>query len=222
MFKWGVEMMLIRPEVWQGLQAVAGLQAGRGKGRESKNIEPVPLEIVEATIKHMPGVFADIAKVQLHSGARAGEILIMRTCDIDQAGDVWKYTPSVHKNAWRGQERRVVLGPMAQTILQRYLRFDNPEEYVFKPGMARKRRQNHLRPHYQVCEYDKAIGRACKKAKVPHWSSHQLRRLAAQSAEREIGTEAARAYLGHKSVNMAAHYSGIDLKAAAEVAKRIG
>jgi hypothetical protein len=46
--------------------------------------------------------------------------------------------------------------------------------------------------------------------------------LAAQIAEREISLEGARAYLEQKTVNMVAHYSGIDLKAAAEVAKRIG
>jgi integrase len=73
-----------------------------------------------------------------------------------------------------------------------------------------------------VTDFDKAIGRGCRKAGVPHWSSHQLRHLAAQLAEQEVSIEGARAYLGQKSVNMATHYAGIDLKAAAEVAKRIG
>ena len=60
------------------------------------------------------------------------------------------------------------------------------------------------------------------RATVPHWSSHQLRHLAAQLAEREISVEGARNYVGHKTIALATHYSGIDLQAAAEVARRIG
>ena len=96
------------------------------------------------------------------------------------------------------------------------------EAFLFRPGTVRPRVKIKYRDHYSVCDYDKTIGRACKKANVPHWSSHQLRHLAAQLAEREIGIEGARAYLGQKSVNMTTHYAGIDMKAAAEVAKRIG
>lgn len=222
MFKWAASMMLIPASVWHGLQSVSGLQAGRGTGRESKDVKPVPVDDAEATIKHMPEVFAAIANVQLYSGARAGEILQMRTCDIDQLGDVWTFTPSTHKNAWRGQTRQLVLGPRAQLVLRRYLRTDAPMEFLFKPGMGRKRTQSNLRPCYRVCEYDKVIARGCEKAKVAKWSSHQLRHLAAGLAEREINIEGARAYLGQKNVNMTTHYAGIDLKTAKEVAKRIG
>jgi integrase len=222
LYKWSVEMMLVPASVWHGLQAVSGLQAGRGKWKESEEIEPVPLETVEATIKQLPEVFADIAKVQLFSGARAGEVLLMRTCDIDQFGEIWTLEPMTHKNAWRGHKRQLVLGPRAQLVLRRYLRPDEPDEYLFKPGMGRKRKQTNLRRHYRVCEYDKAIARASIKANVTHWSSHQLRYLAARLAEKETSIEAARAYLGQKNINIAAHYAGIDLKIAADVAKRIG
>jgi integrase len=222
LFKWAASMMLAPAAVWHGLQSVSGLQAGRGKARESKPVEAVPLEHVEATLANLAEIFADIVRVQLYSGARAGEVLRMRTCDIDQAGDVWVYAPSSHKNAWRGHKRRLVMGPRAQLILRRYLRPDAPEAFLFRPGTIRPGGRIAHRANYTVTDYDKAIGRACKKARVPHWSSHQLRHLAAQLAEREVSLEGARAYLGQKSVNMAAHYSGIDVKAAGEVAKRIG
>lgn len=224
LFKWGAEMMLVSPTVWHGLQAVSGLQAGRGQARESVEIEPVPLEVVETTLPCLPEVFADIVRTQMYSGARAGEILKMRTCDIDRdtAKDVWIFAPSSHKNAWRRHKRKIVFGPRAQLVLRKYLTLDAPEAFLFRPGMGRTRKQTNLRPCYNVVELDKAIGRACVKAGVPHWSSHQLRHLAARLAEKEISIEGARAYLGQKSINMAAHYSGIDVKAAAEVARRIG
>ncbi|MBM4296842.1 MAG: hypothetical protein FJ143_03790, partial [Deltaproteobacteria bacterium] len=224
LFKWGAEMMLVSPSVWHGLQAVSGLQAGRGLARESAEIEPVPLEIVEATLDHLPEVFADIVRTQMYSGARAGEILKMRACDIDTEAspDVWVYSPANHKNAWRGHKRKIVFGPRAQLVLRKYLTPEAPEAFLFRPGMGRTRTQANLRPTYNVVDLDKAIGRACKKADVPHWSSHRLRHLAARLAEKETSIEGARAYLGQKSINMAAHYSGIDVNAAAEVARKIG
>ena len=219
--------MLIPATVWHGLQAVAGLQAGRGKARESTDVEPVPVAHVEATLPHLPEIYVDLIHVQLYAGARVGEILKMRTCDIDQnaADDVWIYSPSSHKSAGRGHKRRLVLGPRCQDILRRYVRPAEPEQFLFRPcdtEYAKARPRMDFRERYTVDVVDRAISRACKKANVPHWSSHQLRHLAAQLAEREIGIEGARAYLGQKSVNMTTHYAGIDMKAAAEVAKRIG
>ena len=224
MFKWAGEMMFVSPVVWHGLQCVSGLQAGRGPARESKAVEPIPLEQVEKTLPHLPEVFADIVRTQMYSGARAGEILRLRTCDIDKEStpDVWVFSPPKHKNAHRGHKRNIVFGPLAQLVLTKYLRPDTPEEYLFRPGMGRPRKQTNLCPYYETDDFDKAIGRAAKKAGVPHWSSHDLRRLAARLAEKETSLDGARAYLGQKSINMAAHYSGIDVKAAAKVAKKIG
>jgi len=224
LFKWAAELMLIPASVWHGLQAVSGLQAGRGKARESKEIQAVPLDHVEKTLTKLPEIYGDIIKVQLHSGARAGEVLGMRTIDIDKtaAADVWVYSPASHKNQWRGHKRKIVFGPRAQLFLRKYLRPDAPEEPLFKPGTVRPGGKMKHRQSYSVSDLDKASGRACVKAGVPHWSSHQLRHLAAQLAEHELSLEGARAYLGHKTIALTTHYSGIDLKAAAEVARKIG
>jgi integrase len=133
-------------------------------------------------------------RLQLYAGARAGEILKMRSCDINKEAtlDVWVFAPSSHKNAWRGHKRKIVFGPRAQLILRKYLAPDAAEAFLFRPGMGRPRMQTNLRPCYNVTELDKAIGRAVKKAGVPHWSSHQLRHLAARLAEKEISIEGAR------------------------------
>jgi integrase len=71
-------------------------------------------------------------------------------------------------------------------------------------------------------KYDLAIARAAERAGVPHWSSHDLRRLAARLVEQQIGLESARQFLGHKGADLTAMYSGLDVEAAAEVAKRVG
>jgi len=68
----------------------------------------------------------------------------------------------------------------------------------------------------------RAVTRGAKAAKVPHWHPHQLRHTAALLIEREHGAEAARATLGHRTLNMTLHYAGIDLRRAAEVAAKMG
>ena len=180
--------------------------------------------MVKATLAQLPEIYGDIIKTQLYSGARAGEILKMRTVDIDQDadGEVWVYSPATHKNLWRGHKRKIVFGPKTKLILRKYLRPDEPEVCLFRPGTIRPGGKKEHRQQYSVVDFDKAIGRACLKAGVPHWSSHQLRHLAAQLAEHEVSIEGARAYLGHKTIALTTHYSGLDVKAAAEVARKIG
>ena len=67
-----------------------------------------------------------------------------------------------------------------------------------------------------------AIRAACKKARAPRWHTHQLRHTAALEISRQHGLEAARAILGHRTVQMSAHYSGLDQTTAAEVMAKIG
>ena len=45
-------------------------------------------------------------EVQLLTGARPGEVLIMRGCDLDMTGDVWEFTPPATR-----QSTTVVAGP---------------------------------------------------------------------------------------------------------------
>jgi hypothetical protein len=51
-FKWSVANEMIPPHIYQALQAVPGLRRGRTAAPESKPVQPVPMERVEATIKH--------------------------------------------------------------------------------------------------------------------------------------------------------------------------
>jgi hypothetical protein len=46
--------------------------------------------------------------------------------------------------------------------------------------------------------------------------------LAARTAEHELSLEKARSFLGHKGADLTAMYAGLNVDAAAEVAKKIG
>jgi integrase len=141
-FRWAVEQELVPPSVLQGLAAVRGLQRGRSSARETEPIKPVPQAFVDATLPHLRPQVAAMVRLQLLTGMRPGEVVIMRGLDIDMTGKVWLYRPGsdqgphgAHKTAWRGHTRIVPLGPRAQEVLRPWLRL-NVTEYLFQPREA--------------------------------------------------------------------------------------
>ncbi|WLD13130.1 site-specific integrase [Planctellipticum variicoloris] len=186
LFAWGVENERVPAAVYQSLQAVAGLRRGRSKARESAPVAPVPQGTVDATLPHLPGVVADMVRLQLLCGARPGEICSIRPCDITRGlNGVWTYRPATHKTEHHGRERRIFIGPEGQAVLSRYLDRD-PEAYCFWPAeadaernavrranrrspltpsqAARKRKGRTHRARYTKDTYNRAVGRGCEMA----------------------------------------------------------
>ena len=132
-----------------------------------------------------------LIQLQLLTGARSGELVVLRPCDLDRSAPVWIYRPAEHKTSHHGHERVVYLGPQAQDVLRPFL-LRWPEEFCFSPAEDeearrgqpdRPRRPGRLpRERYDADSYGNAIRRACKKAKVPHWHPHQLRHAAQRTS----------------------------------------
>jgi integrase len=142
MFKWAASKRMVPLEVHQLLSTVEGLRAGRSAARETPKVRAVPLAWVEATLPYLRPQVRAMVELQLAAGMRPGEVMIMRTIDLDTSGDVWLYKPGsdqgehgTHKTAWRGHDRVICLGPKAQKILEPYLRL-NLAEYLFQPREA--------------------------------------------------------------------------------------
>jgi integrase len=187
LFKWAVENELVPPTVYHGLLAVRGLQRGRTEARETEPVKPVPLAHVEAILPFLRPTVANMVRLQLFTGMRPGEVVIMRGIDIDMTGPVWLYRPESHKTAHRGHHRVVAIGPKGQEIVKNYLK-PNVEAYLFSPRetvaafiiekrlkrkskvqpsqRCRKKRRPQHRPgeKYDVGAYGKAIARACDQA----------------------------------------------------------
>jgi integrase len=139
MFKWAVENELVPPSVLLGLQAVRGLQHGRSQARETEPVKPVPEAFVEATLPHVRPPVAAMIRLQLLTGMRPGEVVIMRAIDLDMTGKVSLYRPGsdqgahgVHKTAHHGQDRVIPIGPRGQEILRQWLKPDL-YAYLFSP-----------------------------------------------------------------------------------------
>ncbi|WP_430454211.1 tyrosine-type recombinase/integrase [Rhodopirellula europaea] len=140
LFKWAVGEELIPPSVHQGLLAVDGLQRGRCQVREADPILPVALEVVEATLPHLPRVTADMIRFQLLTGARPGEVCAMTPACLHRDGEVWEYRVSGHKTEHHGRSRTVFIGPDAQSILGPYL-FRDADTVCFSMAEAVEQRR---------------------------------------------------------------------------------
>jgi integrase len=146
MFKWAVENDLLPARVHQALCAVAPLKRGRTPARESEPVKPVARAVVEDTLPILRPLLADMVRLQVETGMRSGELVIMRAIDIDRAGPVWLYRPSAHKTQHHGHERAIAIGPRGQEIIKRHLK-PNVEAHLFSPAdsvaefRARQRRE---------------------------------------------------------------------------------
>jgi len=247
MFRWGVENELVSPIVRDALQAVSGLARGRSSARESEPVRPVPQAFVDAVKPFVSGQVWTVIQLQTFTGMRPGEVLAMRTCDLDVSGSVWVYSLAEHKNAWRGHERKIHLGPRAQSVLKPWLRTDlqaflfQPREAMAAlraerararktprscgniPGSNRKRKpEKSPGERYTPRSYHQAIRVACRKAGVEAWHPHQLRHNAATWLRKEFGIDVARVVLGHRSPRITETCAELDHAKAAEVMARVG
>ncbi len=194
-FKWGTENELVPAAVFQALQAVSGLRRGRSQAKESVPVKPVAEAYIDAVLPFVSRQVAAMIQLQLVTGMRPGEVVMIRGCDLDRTGSAWTYTPATHKTEHHDIERPIYLGPKAQEILMPFLRLD-PTLYVFDPreaeaersALRRKLRKTPLTPsqarrrrnrrpevapgdRYTTDSYRRAVSRACQLADR---KSHQL------------------------------------------------
>tara|TARA_R110002111_G_scaffold244674_1_gene306917 strand:+ start:114 stop:1361 length:1248 start_codon:yes stop_codon:yes gene_type:complete len=189
MFKWAASRELIPITTHQSISTLESLKRGRCKARETEKIGSVDPSVVAQTMPFLNHQVAAMVELQLLTGARPGEIVIMRPCDIDRSGDVWIYIPSKHKTEHLNKSRTIYIGPQAQKIIQQFLNRDQ-YSYLFSPIEAEEDRRKRefearvtplsygnkrgdnkkLNPqkrpgaHYTTNSYMRAIHKACTHA----------------------------------------------------------
>jgi integrase len=176
MFRWAVGdgNELVPASVLAGLEAVTDLQFGRSAARETAPVKPVDDAWIKAIRPHVTRQVWGLIQFQLTTGARPGEALIVRGCDLNTSGKIWEYRPSVHKTEHHGKSRVVFIGPQGQAVLKEFLTTDL-QRYLFCPRDAvtemvaanyregAKVRQD-IGERYTLHSYAAAIRRACEKA----------------------------------------------------------
>ena len=246
LYKWAASEELVPAGVYLALKSVGGLPKGRSQAREAEPIRPVPEEAIEAVLPHVARQVRAMIELQRLTGMRPGEVIIMRACDLDRSGEVWVYTPSDHKTAHRGRDRRIFLGPRAREVVGPWLRRDQAD-YLFSPREAmeelraeqRRRRKTPVQPsqrsrargagpgrrlgdRYSTRSYHHAVGYGCRKAAIDPWHPNQLRHSAATALRKKYGLDAARVILGHASTAVTEVYAELDGEKAREIMAEVG
>ncbi|MEM1107286.1 MAG: site-specific integrase [Planctomycetota bacterium] len=242
-FRWATSEELVSAEVHASLAAIPNLKSGEAGVEDGGRVLPVAISRINAVRPHLPRQVVAMIDLQLLTGMRPGEVVTMRLRELERVGTVWVYRPATHKNAHRGIEREVLLGPRAISILSPYLKSLKLDGYLFDPRQAtaeyraegattRRRRGQAETPratdrtigdHYTAGTYRQAIQRACKQAGVPRWSPNQLRHNAATKLRREHGLEKAALLLGHSEATVTAtHYAERDRGALEAIVAKIG
>lgn len=133
--KWATSQQLVPPSVFTGISTVAGLRRGRTTARETDPVTPVDDRHVEATIPYASPQVAAMIQLQRLTGMRPCEVVMIRMGEVDRSSEVWIYSPSSHKNSWRGRDRTIPLGPKAQELLRPFIKSE-PDAFVFSPQEA--------------------------------------------------------------------------------------
>lgn len=241
MFKWGAAQELIPAATWQSLSALAGLRAGRSDAKEPKPVAPVPEAHIEAVKPYVSRQIRAMIELQLLTGARSGEICMLRNGGFDRAGKVWVYRLAHHKEAHIGKSRTLYFGARAQAILREFIAERPIGAPLFSPRAAETERharcEGHRRPDqkpspartnrklgdaYTPNTLATAIRRACILANVPKWHPHQLRHTAATKIRREFGLEAAQVILGHSKADTTQLYAERNEALARTIAEKVG
>lgn len=245
-FKYGISQQLVTQEIVGALKFLEPLSEGEQGVYEGDPVEPVDLEVVRATAKHLSPTVRAMVALQVATAMRPSEICAMKPKDIDQTGEVWIYRLTKHKTAKRKKELKKKAVPIfgeARKALEPFL-IRGSDEYCFKPeesdrwyreqrtlnrktppncgnrvGSNRKESGKKFNPCYNRNSYRQAIERAAKKAKVDHWFPYQLRHMAATEVRDALGIEAAAALLGHSRTDMTDHYAKLKEAKAIEAAK---
>jgi len=139
-FRWLVSQQLIPATVYEGLRTVDGLKRGRSKAKELPPVSPVDDAYVDAVLPHVVPQVAAMVQLQRLTGMRPCEVGSLRQAEIDMTRDIWVYEPAEHKNAWRGHDRKIPIGPRAQQVLSPFLKSD-AGAYLFSPRDAAEHRR---------------------------------------------------------------------------------
>jgi len=243
-FEWSVSEEMISETIHRALATVKPLRPGEHAAKESVPIRPVPDADIAAVRAVLPPVIQAMIDLQLLTGMRPGEVCAMRPVDLDTTGKLWCYRPPRHKNAWRGRDREVWIGPNGRRVIEPFLaNRRSVEQPLFSPceAYAQRRRANAagcrregqpetkrrsdrtMGEQFDAGTYGKAIRRACEDIGVPVWTPNRLRHTAATRIRRECGLEAAALVLGHSSAVVTdAVYAQRDRGKLCEVVARVG
>jgi integrase len=230
MIEWCVASEIIGADRLIALRSVKRLPLA--KSRPPTVRKAVPDAIIQATLAHLPPAYAAIVTLVRYAGARPGEIIDMRPCDIDRETypGVWVLRPAKHKTQRYGRERALALGPTCRAALEPWLAGVPADAKVFTLDCLKRARGGSTirlrarRPGLPITDTDlrRAVRLACEAAGVKVWTPYALRHSGLTEFRRVGGMDAAQVQGGHGSSATTERYAAADITRAIETAKVCG
>lgn len=137
--KWAVGEGKMPSSVFETCKCVGHLKSGKCELEDTEPIQPVKIELVEATIKKLTRTLANMVRFQLATACRPGELVRITPGMVDRSSDVWIIELEEHKTASRGKSRTIYVGPKGQDILRPYL-LRGQDEACFSPKESERER----------------------------------------------------------------------------------
>jgi len=236
-FRWCAKMKYVSPQQVAELNLLDPLKAGRTKARATDPVTPVPEAYVRMVQKQVPPTVEAMIEIQLASGMRSGELVIMRPIDVDTSKRTWIYRPSRHKGSHVGRNRVIPLGPKARRALKPFLKRD-VTAFCFSPKDAMQQRWSSCETHrskpsdrtedrwlsdrYTSKTYARVIARACETYDIEHWSPNRLRHSCLTNIRDEFGLESSQSVGGHSRIETTQIYAATNLERAINAMERAG
>lgn len=196
----------IPAEVLADLKLAENLKPHRSKARESHGVRPVPWERVSETIAASDLELATLIELHWWTGARPSEVVNVRKSEIRERDGLLVYSPQMHKSAWRGKERHIVIGPNGRAVLE--------------PWSARVKRDRLFR-FKSANGYFQAVRRINRQSQIPHWCPAQIRHSYLTRVG-HVDLDGARAAAGHSKAATTEIYIERDISLAIDVQRRFG
>jgi integrase len=211
------------------VDTIKAIKKGEGNFKDYSEVCPVEWVVVEKIFPYLSEMVCDMLLIMRYTGARPGEVRLMRPCDIDMTDPQgWVFQVSKHKTRRHGITRNIVIGVNAQPIVSKYL-IRSRDSYCFPP----QNQNGNMGLHYTSGSFSKVITRAIKAYNADHlkapvrFTANQLRHAFATQVCLEYGLEVTRCAMGHVTTQMTKRYARTALEAeqlknAKQAAKKFG
>lgn len=211
--RWATEHHGLDARVIARLTAMKPLRPNVNGVREAPPTKAATLEQIMAVLRDSkcPMVNRAMLMLQGSCGARPGEVCMCHEMEINQAppeapplssphsrlakggGGIWLWTPSQHKNLWRGKQRIIPIGESGQLACLPYL----GRGYLFQTKAGRAGVGG--RP-FRVDHYHQMIEESCRRQGIERFSPQAVRRFTAEQADALYDAETAQELLSHSDL----------------------
>jgi len=184
------KMRLIPPAVVEAATLVEPLRQGRSSAKPQPERRVTTWDEITSAMAESSFALATMVEVHARTGMRASELVSMRSKELRETADgLMLYLPGWHKTKLHSYERRIFIGPEAQSALRPWLK---------RCEAQGKTEDDLVWPLTRSNSYYTALRKVCKNAGItPAVTPLLIRRWFGTMLRAEAGLDATQVQMGH-------------------------